>query len=303
MTTCAFCRLLSFSVTPLDIKMSTEILLAGSFAALTVDFLVYPLDTLKTRIQAPNSPFQSVWGALRARGLYAGVGSVVAVTLPASCAFFLTYDGLKKKISAIQFMPNPLAHAIASSCGEIVSCAILTPAEVVKQHAQMIGASASNVSPHSQPLSPSVEILRRFRSNPSQLWTGYSTLVTRNLPFTALQFPLFEYFKSRFKDSPNRTATTALGAAAAGAGAALLTTPLDVIKTRVMLAAQTPRTSNHPPRASAVATLKSIVQREGIHALWRGGALRMAWTALGSGLYLGSYDWMREYLSAHDKSV
>ncbi|KAH0090347.1 hypothetical protein KCU66_g17645, partial [Aureobasidium melanogenum] len=33
---------------------STDILVAGAFAAFTVDLLVYPLDTLKTRFQSPD---------------------------------------------------------------------------------------------------------------------------------------------------------------------------------------------------------------------------------------------------------
>ncbi len=60
---------------------------AGAVAAFTVDVLVYPLDTLKTRYQsqdyiktyAPGSSNK----ALAIRGLYQGIGSVVLATLPA----------------------------------------------------------------------------------------------------------------------------------------------------------------------------------------------------------------------------
>ena len=63
---------------------------AGAFAAFTVDVLVYPLDTIKTRIQAPdyhrlytNASTKQINRALF-RGLYQGIGSVVIATLP-SC--------------------------------------------------------------------------------------------------------------------------------------------------------------------------------------------------------------------------
>ncbi len=59
-------------------------------AAFTVDLLVYPLDTIKTRIQSQDylkSYVSAASGkkppALALRGLYQGVGSVVIATLPA----------------------------------------------------------------------------------------------------------------------------------------------------------------------------------------------------------------------------
>jgi hypothetical protein len=63
---------------------------AGAVAAFTVDLLVYPLDTIKTRYQNQGSisgmkqlssvkqtPYQFT------RGLYQGIGSVILATLPA----------------------------------------------------------------------------------------------------------------------------------------------------------------------------------------------------------------------------
>jgi solute carrier family 25 (mitochondrial S-adenosylmethionine transporter), member 26 len=64
---------------------------AGAFAAFTVDLLVYPLDTLKTRFQSPDykrlyydASKNSVNKRLLFRGLYQGVGSVILITIP-SC--------------------------------------------------------------------------------------------------------------------------------------------------------------------------------------------------------------------------
>lgn len=69
----------------------TDILLAGAFAAFTVDLLVYPLDTLKTRFQSSDYTRLYLNGATKTvnkqalfRGLYQGVGSVIIATLP-SC--------------------------------------------------------------------------------------------------------------------------------------------------------------------------------------------------------------------------
>ena len=70
---------------------STDIWIAGAFAAFTVDLLVYPLDTLKTRIQSPDykklflkEGTNNVNRAALFRGLYQGITGVVLATLP-SC--------------------------------------------------------------------------------------------------------------------------------------------------------------------------------------------------------------------------
>ena len=49
-------------------------------------------------------------------------------------------------------------------------------------------------------------------------------------------------------------------------------------------------------RAGGLAVGREILRTEGLKGLFRGGALRGAWTALGSGLYLGVYESGRRYL-------
>jgi solute carrier family 25 (mitochondrial S-adenosylmethionine transporter), member 26 len=318
---------------------------AGAFAAFTVDLFVYPLDTLKTRLQSPDyarlythqpahngssSAAAVVNRAALFRGLYQGVGSVILATLPSSGAFFTTYEGVKHALStspstsSSTHLPQPAINAAASATAELVSCAILTPAEVVKQNAQMVGAAAGR--------NATIETLAKFRSNPLALWRGYTALAGRNLPFTALQFPLFEKLREvvRARRARGRKAgegpglvenglVTAGTAGSAGAVAAVVTTPVDVVKTRIMLAAvdgdggsgAAKKTGGgervvdalgrekraKQGRKSGWAVGKEIYAQQGVRGLFRGGALRGVWTMLGSGLYLGVYESGRVYLA------
>lgn len=319
-----------------------DVLLAGAFAAFTVDLLVYPLDTVKTRFQSPDykkvyydASSNAINRRLLFRGLYQGVGSVILITIPSSGAFFTTYEAVKSILTKANpildssekpLIPLPFIHSVASSSAELVSCFILTPAEVLKQNAQMIRQPAApGISKTSTMFKPSssLQALRAFKT-PSQLWRGYTALAARNLPFTAMQFPMFEHFKTAIKDRRKKngnftgglgeiTVITAASAGSAGSIAALITTPIDVVKTRIMLSAigenleddaerrvekeqqqrrslKTLANEKRIIKKSGLTVAREIVQESGAKGLFRGGTLRATWTALGSGLYLGVYE-------------
>jgi len=145
---------------------------------------------------------------------------------------------------------------------------------------------------------------------------------------------MFEQFKRMLKDRRDRTGKrtgtllesgmiTAVSAGTAGSIAAVITTPVDVVKTRIMLAAaenaaQEPGPSpketldkvkdgkvkdalghvtKAPSRKSSMMIAREIMADKGWVGLFRGGALRAVWTMVGSGLYLGVYESGRIYLA------
>ncbi|KAJ4395224.1 hypothetical protein N0V85_006631 [Neurospora sp. IMI 360204] len=348
-----------------------QVLIAGSIAAFTVDLLVYPLDTIKTRIQSrdyqdvyasqkPNSAIKGTLGVQPPkpalfRGLYQGIGSVIFATLPAAGVFFYTYESSKSFLSTTlpTSIPIPFTHSLASAGAELASCLVLTPAEVIKQNAQMLRRSSSG--PNSQSKSTSLEALHMLRHASGGVWRrlfwGYTALAARNLPFTALQFPLFEGVRTRIWairdrdrdrdrdrkkgrvpiENDNRSEqsrslvetglVTGLSAAVSGSLAAFVTTPTDVVKTRMMLAAGGERKKQKQPEssssgekvlekgqgrqqhksksksgASGFQVAQEIFRERGIRGLFRGGALRTTWAAFGSGLYLGSYEVAKVWL-------
>lgn len=145
-----------------------------------------------------------------------------------------------------------------------------------------------------------------------RLWSGYSALAARNLPFTGLQFPLFEATRARLwkalDDGETRKraggveagqrvlqtgAVNGISAAVAGSTASCVTTPTDVVKTRMMLMGD-----EGGRRRGGFQVTVQIYRESGVPGLFRGWLLKAVWTALGSGLYLGTYEaakvWLRE---------
>lgn len=219
---------------------------------------------------------------------------------------------------------------------------MLTPAEVLKQNAQMVSTSHrdSNAKAHgsSRGVSAMRQVLSRFKGHPWRLWNGYFALLGRHLPFTGIQFPLFEYIRSHVIDRYRRRKAAKAGAPASGGGgggneasnpsqrehlieragltgisasvsgsiASVITTPIDVIKTRVMLSASDnaggeseiggQRGAVKGSRKGTLAVGKQIVRDEGVRGLFRGGMIRGVWTAVSLSLYLGLYEGGRFYL-------
>uniref|UniRef100_A0AAQ5X5Y6 Mitochondrial S-adenosylmethionine carrier protein n=1 Tax=Amphiprion ocellaris TaxID=80972 RepID=A0AAQ5X5Y6_AMPOC len=204
-------------------------LVAGGCAGMCVDLTLFPLDTIKTRLQSQ----QGFYKAGGFRGIYAGVPSAAVGSFPNAAAFFVTYDCTKSLLSAggAFAAPHvaPITHMLAASLGEIVACLIRVPTEVVKQRTQ--------ASPSSTTYNMLLATLRE--EGVRGLYRGYGSTVLREIPFSLVQFPLWEYLKSLWSWRQGHTLYSwqaAVCGAFAGAVAAFVTTPLDVAKTRIMLA-------------------------------------------------------------------
>ena len=87
-------------------------LVAGGVAGLAVDTLLFPLDTLKTRLQARSSRLE---GWVTVRQLYSGLAPVLLGSVPCAALFFLFYDGSKEMLGG----NGPTVHMVAASIGEV----------------------------------------------------------------------------------------------------------------------------------------------------------------------------------------
>ena len=113
------------------------------------------------------------------------------------------------------------------------ACTIRVPVEVIKQRAQ-----SSNT--------PTQKLIKEAlqKEGLPGLYRGFLSSIARDIPFALIQLPLWEYAKRKVGELQGRATTTleaSLCGSLAGFTAAVCTNPIDVAKTRIMLARNDPK--------------------------------------------------------------
>jgi solute carrier family 25 (mitochondrial aspartate/glutamate transporter), member 12/13 len=128
------------------------------------------------------------------------------------------------------------------------------------------------------------------------LYRGASACLLRDVPFSAIYFPTYNHLK---KDLFGESPTKKLGilqlltaGAIAGMPAAYLTTPCDVIKTRLQVEARKGDTAYTGLRHAA----RTIWREEGFRAFFKGGPARIARSSPQFGFTLAAYEVLKSLL-------
>lgn len=255
-------------------------LVSGGFAGLCVDVALFPLDTVKTRLQSPHG-FVKAGGF---KGVYNGVTAAAGGSMPGAGLFFCTYETVKPLMASS--LPNAaVAQAVAASIAETAACLVRVPTEVVKQRMQ-IGEFAS--------VRQAIPAIVRTEGV-GRLYAGFGVTIMREIPFSCIQFPIYEGLKVAWARAQGRETTSLQGAACgsfAGGVAAAATCPLDVVKTRLMLGAD----KHGVAYTSAQDVLTRVVRDEGAATLLSGIQPRVGWITVGGFVFFGAYEFAKKSL-------
>lgn len=246
-------------------------LLAGAVAGCAVEGALYPIDTIKTRLQAMigGGGFQALIKSGGGKGLYAGVWGNLAGVVPSSALFMSVYEPVKQEVyrrtgDNESFWGPVLAGIAAGAAASLTR----VPTEVVKQRLQ------------TREFTGAVNAVRAIvaKEGVRGLYAGYGAFMLRDLPFDAIEFVAYEQFKQAAKRSlgrdPNAGEVSLIGALAGGV-TGIVTTPLDVLKTRLMTQGTAGRY-----KSLLDATL-TIARTEGLSAFMSGWQPRLIWISLG----------------------
>ncbi|KAF5480723.1 hypothetical protein F2P56_001447 [Juglans regia] len=256
---------------PFDfIRTFFEGVIAGGTAGVVVETALYPIDTIKTRLQAAHGGAK-----INLKGLYSGLAGNLAGVLPASAVFVGVYEPAKQKL--LKMFPENLsaaAHFTAGAIGGIAASLIRVPTEVVKQRMQT-GQFTS---------APDAVRLIVSKEGFKGLYAGYGSFLLRDLPFDAIQFCIYEQLRIGYKAAAKRDLNdpeNALIGAFAGVLTGAITTPLDVIKTRLMIQGSANQYKG------VFDCVQTIVREEGPPALLKGIGPRVLWIGIGGSIFFG----------------
>lgn len=288
--------------------------LAGGLGGVIGDSVMHSLDTVKTRQQgAPNiTKYRNMWQAYRTiyleegicRGLYSGYTAAMLGSLPSAAVFFGSYEYTKRLLIDQWNLNDSFSHLIAGFIGDFVSSIVYVPSEVLKSRLQLQGRynnPSFNSGYNYKNLRDAIQTIIK-QEGWNALYFGYKATLVRDLPFSALQFAFYEKFRQWAFILEGKLAhkhdlsiaNEILTGACAGGLAGIITTPLDVIKTR--LQTQQPSTINDRAKTSPSVLTNSIYKslqlvymKEGIWNLFNGMGPRFVWTSVQSSIMLLLY--------------
>ena len=246
---------------------------AGATAGAAVETALYPIDTLKTRLQAVRGPgglTPALW-----KGLYKGLAGNIFGVIPASAIFMGVYEPLKRLVAEQGGSPLAAQFTAATAAG-LAASLVRVPTEVVKQRMQMGQFSSATVA---------VRTILASEGLRKGLFAGYGSFLLRDLPFDAIEFIGYEQMRSAYARLAlsggrqlNSAETSAVGALA-GVVTAVVTTPLDVIKTRLM-------TQGAQGAYKGVFDCAGrILREEGGRAFFKGVQPRVMWIGIGGSVF------------------
>ncbi|KAI9315044.1 mitochondrial carrier [Zopfochytrium polystomum] len=214
-------------------------LMAGALAGITEHTVMFPFDSIKTRMQAVTargatpiytSMSQSISRIATSEGalaLWRGVNSVVLGAGPAHALHFATYEHCKVLFGATSDKASEgivLGSAAAGAVATIAADGVMNPFDVIKQRMQL------NPYRYRSVISCARHILHRegFRA----FYLSYPTTLSLSIPFHSIHFSTYEHLRATLNPSGAYSPVThIISGAVAGAVASTATTPLDVVKT------------------------------------------------------------------------
>ncbi|XP_061647641.1 electrogenic aspartate/glutamate antiporter SLC25A12, mitochondrial-like [Phyllopteryx taeniolatus] len=274
----------------------------GSIAGATGATAVYPIDLVKTRMQNQRSTgslvgelmykssFDCAKKVLRYEGFfgfYRGLIPQLIGVAPEKAIKLTMNDLVRDKFTAGDGSIPLAAEILAGGCAGGSQVIFTNPLEIVKIRLQVAGEITTG---------PRVSALNVVRDlGFFGLYKGAKACFLRDIPFSAIYFPVYAHTKEMLADDEGKVGALQLLAAGAFAGvpAASLVTPADVVKTRLQVAARAGQTTYN----GVIDCFRKILKEEGFRAFWKGAGARVFRSSPQFGVTLVTYELLQRWFN------
>ncbi|KAL2340698.1 hypothetical protein Fmac_008638 [Flemingia macrophylla] len=308
----------------------------GAVAGAFGEGMMHPVDTIKTRLQSQAilsgvqnqknilQMVQSVWQVDGLKGFYRGVAPGIIGSLATGATYFGVIESTKRWIEdSHPSLRGHWAHFIAGAVGDTLGSFVYVPCEVMKQRMQVQGTITSWSSVAVKDgiaINPGTQMYGYYTGmfhagcsiwktqGLKGLYAGYLSTLARDVPFAGLMVMFYEALKDakeqveqRWIRSPNWHVNNSfeglvLGGLAGGLSA-YLTTPLDVVKTRLQVQGSTLRYTGW------LDAISNIWATEGMKGLFRGSIPRITWYIPASALTFMAVEFLRGHFNDNSRDV
>lgn len=265
--------------------------LAGGLSCALSTSLMHPVDTIKTRVQASTLTFPEIIAKLPqigVRALYRG-------SIPAILGQFSSH-GLRTGIYEVSKLvllnvapnlPELQVQSISSFCSTFLGTAVRIPCEVLKQRLQ--AGLFNNVG--------EAIVGTWHQDGLKGFFRGTGATLCREVPFYVVGTGLYGESKKMVQQLLGRELEpweTIFVGALSGGLTAVITTPFDVMKTRMMTAPQ--------GRAATMSMVAyTILRHEGPLGLFKGALPRFFWIAPLGAMNFAGYELAKKAMDKNDE--
>ena len=219
--------------------------------------------------------------------LWSGLSPTLVLAVPTTVIYFTTYEQLKLKFVKSIGRPENHMTAISLTSGGLartVACVIVNPLELIRTKMQSQKMAFIDVR-------KALGITIRSEGTIG-LWKGVSASLMRDVPFSAIYWPCYEYLRP----SEYNFSQICVAGAVAGSIASAVTNPMDVIKTRIQI-----ELGEKGVRMKNSEVVQEIIQSHGIKGLWTGLAPRLLKVAPACAIMISSYEYCKRFFRQYNQ--
>lgn len=211
------------------------------------------------------------------------------MNVPATTMYFTLYESLKAYTlkKDIGIWSPILSGTIARSITVLFASPLDMFRTNIQSHARDIGSIDIFIEVH-------------HSGNLNKLWVGLRPTLWRDVPFSAIYWTVLEYSRRLI----NKTGfnfeflTNFICGAGAGAIAAVITMPFDVVKTRMQMNIDlTTRVVNKYENRTILSVIREISEKEGFLSIYKGALPRASKVAPACAIMIATYEYIKSSMS------